>query len=611
MTEMKADAFDTDVLIVGSGPTGATTALALATCGVRAHMVSRWNWLADTPRAHITNQRTLEVFRDLGLSHEIERYASPWNVMGDTLFTTSLAGEELIRMRTWGTGDDRRGDYIKGSPCGMVDLIQPKLEPILLKSAAERGASVTFMTEYLSHEQDADGVTVFLHDHTKGQDYSMRARYLVGADGARSAIVDQLGLPIEGEMARAGSAYVTFKADLSRFVAHRPSILNWIVTPAASFGEIGMGLLRAVEPWTQWIAGWGFDIAAGEPDLSEASCLDKIRTMIGDPAVEIAIVRTSIWYVNQAYAATYSKGRVFCGGDAVHRHPPSSGLGMNTCVQDAFNLGWKLAYVIKGHAGAGLLESYSLERAPVGKQVVLRANQSRLDYAPLNACFRVAGADNPVAAGIARFRDPGPDGVAARKAVEDALDLKQTEFNAQGTEMNQRYASGAVIPDPNGQPEIWQRDPQLHVQPTTRPGAKIPHVWLVDRNGQRVSTLDVTGRGRFSIVTGLAGGFWAEAAAALDLPFLRVIVTGQPDAQDLYCDWQRAREIDEAGVLLVRPDGHIAWRSMGAAADAETARALLVNALASVLDNPDLSGATAEQRVDCVRSGEVAPALFE
>ena len=590
MTDKISDCFDTDVLIVGTGPTGATTALALATYGVRAHVVSRWNWLADTPRAHITNQRTLEVFRDLGLSNEIARHASPWEVMGDTLFTTSLAGEELMRMRTWGTGDDRHGDYVKASPCGMVDLIQPKLEPILLKAAAERGASFTFHTEYISHDQDADGVTVHLRDHLKGRDYSMRARYLVGADGARSPIVEQLGLPIEGQMARAGSAYVTFRADLTRFVAHRPSILNWIVTPAASFGEIGMGLLRAVEPWTQWIAGWGFDIAAGEPDMSEAACRQKIVTMIGDASVDIEIVRTSLWYVNQAYATTYSKGRVFCAGDAVHRHPPSSGLGMNTCVQDAFNIAWKLAFVIKGHAGAGLLDSYTRERAPIGKQVVMRANQSRLDYAPLNACFRVTGADNPVAAGIARFRDPGPDGVAARKAVEHALDLKQTEFNAQGTEMNQRYDSAAVIADTGAKPEEWKQNPQLHVQPTTRPGAKIPHVWLVDRNGLRTSTLDVTGRGEFTLVTGLAGEPWVEAAEGLAWPFLRVVVTGRGDAQDLYCDWQRTREIDEAGALLIRPDGYVAWRSIGAAPDAGTARATLATALAALLDNPSLAG---------------------
>src|SRR5262245_47371374 len=143
MTMQTEDAFDTDVLIVGSGPTGSTLALALATYGVRCQVVSMWNWLANTPRAHITNQRANEVFRDLGSGEEVDVNASPGDVMGDTLFTTSLAGEELVRLRTWGTGDDRKGDYLEASPCGMVDIIQPKLEPILVKNAAERGAAFT------------------------------------------------------------------------------------------------------------------------------------------------------------------------------------------------------------------------------------------------------------------------------------------------------------------------------------------------------------------------------------------------------------------------------------------------------------------------------------
>jgi 2,4-dichlorophenol 6-monooxygenase len=239
---------------------------------------------------------------------------------------------------------------------------------------------------------------------------------------------------------------------------------------------------------------------------------------------------------------------------------------------------------------------------------VQRANQSRLDYAPLNACFRVQGAENPVAAGIARFRDPGPAGVAARKAAQAALDLKQTEFNAQGVEMNQRYESSAVIPDIGAGPEKWLRDRDLYNQPTTRPGAKIPHAWLVGSDGTRMSTLDVTGRGMFTIVTGLAGIAWKEAVRRLDLPFLRIVVTGSPETQDLYCEWQRIREIDEAGALLVRPDGVVAWRERGAAKSADDATEKLGAALRAVLDLPSLAGIKqVEERVCTTGSG---PALF-
>ncbi|MDX9887255.1 FAD-dependent monooxygenase [Thauera sp.] len=578
------ESFDTDVLVVGAGPAGATTALALATHGVRVHVVSRYNWLADTPRAHITNQRTMEVLRDLDIEDEAYRYATPWKLMGDSLFTTSLAGEELIRIRAWGTGEERKGDYLQGSPCELLDIPQPLIEPVLYKNAAERGATFACNTEYLSHVQDEDGVTVSLRDRLTDREYTMRARFLVGADGAKSKVLDDLGLQVEGQMVRAGTTYAIFNADLTRYVEHRPSILHWIVTPNAAFGEIGFGLLRAVKPWTQWIAGWGIDLAKGEPDVSDEFVLKQIRILVGDPDLDVEIVRTSVWYVNQAYAPQYSKGRVFCAGDAVHRHPPSSGLGLNTCVQDAFNLAWKLAYVVKGHAGRGLLETYSAERAPVGKQIVKRANQSRLDYAPIKAVFRVEGADNPVEAGIARFKDPGPEGIKAREAAQAALELKNREFNAQGVEMNQRYASSAVVPDAAGGEEVWKRDPELYLQATTRPGAKIPHAWLIDRRGRKVSTLDVTGKGKFSLVTGIAGQAWVQAAQDLDLPFLRTVVTGREGTLDAYCTWQRMREIHEAGALLVRPDGYIAWRQTGPMLDAEEARRQLGEAIAMVLD---------------------------
>ena len=579
------DGFDTDVVVVGLGPAGGTAALALASYGVRVHAMTMFPWVANSPRAHITNQRAVEVLRDLGIEDEACKYATPWDQMGDTLFTTSLAGEEIVRLQTWGTGDHRVGDYLQGSPCTMLDIPQPFMEPLLIKNAAERGAILSYNTEYLSHEQDAEGVTVAFRDLRNGHVFTQRARYLLGFDGARSRIAEQLELPFEGELARAGTAYIMFNADLSRYVAHRPSILHWIFNSKAGFGEIGMGLLRAIRPWNEWIAGWGFDMAQGEPDLSDDIVLDRIRMLVGDPHLEVELVRTSVWYVNQQHATNYQVGRVFCGGDAVHRHPPSSGLGSNTSIQDAFNLAWKVAFVVKGHAGPGLLDSYTPERAPVGRRIVARANQSRKDYAGLREWFD-RDSDDPVRDGLIKLKEASPEGVARRERLYEALELKNTEFNAHGVELNQRYDSAAVLPDPDSEPEQWPRHREVYLQPTTRPGAKLPHVWLVAADGRRVSTLDVTGKGQMTLLTGLGGQAWKHAAAQLDLSFLRTVVVGEPGTIDPYGYWHRVREIHEAGALLVRPDGYVAWRQTNPVWDDAEALHQLQEALTVVLAQP-------------------------
>ncbi|GES38970.1 monooxygenase [Rhodococcus aetherivorans] len=584
MSDHDRTSYDTDVVIVGLGPAGGTAALALASYGIRVHAVSMFPWVANSPRAHITNQRAVEVLRDLGVEDEARNYATPWDQMGDTLFTTSLAGEEIVRMQTWGTGDIRYGDYLSGSPCTMLDIPQPLMEPVLIKNAAERGAVISFNTEYLDHAQDEDGVTVRFRDVRSGTVFTQRARFLLGFDGARSKIAEQIGLPFEGELARAGTAYILFNADLSKYVAHRPSILHWIVNSKAGFGEIGMGLLRAIRPWDQWIAGWGFDMANGEPDVSDDVVLEQIRTLVGDPHLDVEIVSRSFWYVNQQWAEHYQSGRVFCGGDAVHRHPPSSGLGSNTSMQDAFNLAWKIAFVVKGYAGPGLLESYSPERVPVGKQIVARANQSRKDYAGLREWFDHES-DDPVAAGLAKLKEPSSEGVALRERLYEALEVKNAEFNAQGVELNQRYTSSAVVPDPEAGEEVWVRDRELYLQATTRPGAKLPHAWLVGADGTRISTLDVTGKGMMTLLTGLGGQAWKRAAAKLDLPFLRTVVVGEPGTIDPYGYWRRVRDIDEAGALLVRPDGYVAWRHSAPVWDDTEALTSLENALTAVLDH--------------------------
>ena len=281
--------FDTDVVVVGSGPMGGTTALALATYGVRVHVVSKWNWVANTPRAHIINQRAVEVLRDLGVEEATKLEATPWEQMGDTLFTTSLGGPEVARLQTWGTGDDRCGDYLQGSPCTMLDVPQPLMEPVLITNAAKRGAKVSFNTEYLSHTQDADGVTVTLHNRISDTD--LHPAGPVPGRRRRRPLADRRGhRPGDLRRARPGRHRLRpVRRRPEQYVAHRPSILHWIMNPAAGFGEIGMGLLRAVRPWDQWIAGWGFDLKNGEPDLDHGRALEKIRALVGDPNL------TSTW----------------------------------------------------------------------------------------------------------------------------------------------------------------------------------------------------------------------------------------------------------------------------------------------------------------------------
>jgi 2,4-dichlorophenol 6-monooxygenase len=562
---------ETDVLIIGSGPAGGGAALALATYGVDHMVITKYRWTANTPRAHITNQRTMEVFRDLGIEPDVWAQAVPHELMGETVFCTSLAGDEIGRVRTWGTHPARDADYTMASPSQNCDIPQTLLEPIVIGHAASRGSRIRFDTEYVSLVQDDDGATVTVRDRVTGQTYDIRAKYVIGADGGRSRVAEDVGLPFEGQMDLAGSMNIVFHADLSHLVEHRPSVLYWVLQPGSDVGGIGLGLVRMVRPWNEWLIVWGYDIGQPPPDVDDEMATRIVHELVGDDTVPVTIRSTSLWGNNKMYATRYRTGRVFCMGDAVHRHPPSNGLGSNTSIQDAYNLAWKLAYVLRGTAGEALLDSYDAERTPVGRQIVLRANKSIEEFGPIFSALGVLGTDDPdvMRAHIESRRDNTPEAARQRAELRTALELKDYEFNAHGVELGQRYASGAVVPDGTPEP-AYDRDPELYYHPTTWPGARLPHVWL-GRAGRRVSTHDLAGKGRFCLLTGIAGQAWADAAekVATDLGIelaAHVIGPGREHI-DLYEDWARAREVGEDGCVLVRPDMHVAWRAAGAVDD--------------------------------------------
>ena len=563
MTDIK-----TDVLIVGTGPAGSSTAALLSSYGIDNVLINNYSWLAGTPRAHITNQRTMEVLRDLGKEVEAEAYlhATEQDLMGENIFCTSLAGEELGRMKSWGKHPNSRAEHLLSSPSFMNDLPQTFMEPLLYKTACSRGTQSRMSTQYLSHIEDEDGVLSTCLDKLSNKEIKIRSKYLVGADGGNSKVAENIDLPFEGKMGVGGSMNILFKADLSKYVAHRPSVLYWVLQPGADIGGIGMGLVRMIRPWNEWLIVWGYDINQPAPKVDKDFATKVARDLVGDPELEIDLLSVSTWTVNNMYAKKMSKGRVFCAGDATHRHPPSNGLGSNTSIQDGFNLAWKLAYVIKDKAGAELLDTYSIERSPIAKQIVTRANQSIAEFGPIFEALGLTDTQDPVKMkkNMDERKQNSTKAEKQRKALREAIAFKKYEFDAHGVEMNHRYKSNSVLTEGDKEPE-FKKDKELFYQPTTYPGARIPHAWVYDKTGVKHSLLDLCGKGNFSIFTGIGGEEWLKAAKNIETQLgIKIqcnIIGPDQDFEDHAGEWSSIREISDSGLILVRPDQHICWRS--------------------------------------------------
>ncbi len=416
---------EADVLVIGAGPAGLTASALLARYGVSAITATKYASTANSPRAHITNQRTVEVLRDLGIEERVRAFATPSNLMGNNVWAASFAGQEIARLTTWGSGPARKADYDNASPSAMMNAPQHLLEPVLLDAARSHGADIRFSTELVSITQDDNAVHAVVRERESGEEYAIRARYAIGADGGRSTVATQLGFPMQGQMGLGASVNVWLEADLTKYTAHRPGVLYWISQPGNDFW-VGSGTWICVKPWTEWVLLFMYDPAQGEPDLSSEALLARAHQTIGDPAVDVTIKSVGQWQINHVIAERYRQGRVFLAGDAAHRHPPANGLGSNTSIQDAYNLGWKLSMVLSGQAGDHLLDSYHDERQPVGKQVVDRAMKSVADMLPISTAlgFRPDQSMDEGWAGLHELAAASAAGAARRQQLQSAVELR-------------------------------------------------------------------------------------------------------------------------------------------------------------------------------------------
>lgn len=574
---------ETDHLIVGTGPAGASLACFLSSYGLKGIMVGAASGSAETPRAHITNMAALECLRDIGLEEDCMKLAVGNESMLHTRWCKTLAGEEYARIYSWGNDPKRKGDYDAASPCKHVDLPQTLLEPLLVRHAVLKGFKCRFDTTFLSFAREpsssstdeAETILSLVQDNLIGQTYAIRSKYLFGCDGARSRVLRELKIPLLKKPGQGLAINVLVKADLSRHMENRIGNLHWVMQPETEHPDFGWtALVRMVKPWFEWMFILFPDRNAGnEFPTSNEQYLKRIKEFIGDGTIEVEILNVSKWAVNETVAEYYSKGNIFCLGDAVHRHPPMNGLGSNTCIQDAFNLAWKIAYatILPLPAKQRLLETFSKERQPVGEAVITRANDGVRQHGPVWEALGMLDPSVEVRRQqFSEFKSPSREGRERRRRLRMAIEMTAHEFHGLGIEMNQRLESTAIVHDDEAPRPPLPEDPILFHEITTYPGSRLPHAWLNTRSpGKQISTIDLAGNGKFCLLTGIGGEKWKAAVRdvssrlGLEGRIIAYSIGWGCDYEDVYFDWARHREIDEDGCVLVRPDRYVCWRSFG------------------------------------------------
>jgi 2,4-dichlorophenol 6-monooxygenase len=570
------------VLIVGGGGAGLTASMLLARQGVEHLLVSARATTSDLPKAHVLNQRAMEVLDDVGVAEGIAQRGTPTEQMAATAFYAGLTGPDpdygrrLARLESWGAGGEDES-WRAASAWRQQNLPQIRLEPLMKARAEELSPGrIRFGHELLALDQDADGVLATIRDNGSGREYAVRCEYLLGADGGRR-VAGLVGVEYEGLGVVTQTATLHVSADFSRWAKDPDVLIRWIYSPQA--GVLVVMVPMGPEHWgpdsEEWVIHLNYPVDCANSDGEVEA---DARRALGIGELPMKIHKITRWSVEAVLASAFSAGRVFLIGDAAHRHPPTGGLGLTSAIHDAQNLCWKLAAVLAGTASRALLDTYEAERRPVDQRNCQRSLENAVNHFSIGAALGVVPENAPEEnlELLRRMWSGDPKDAELRASVRRAMRAQSMEFSELNVEYGYSYESAAVVSDGTEPPRPID-DVRVN-EPSTRPGAPLPHAWVDDEDGNRRPIRELVEPGRFVLIAGEEGEAWCEAARVLaaeaNLP-LDALRIGHLDG-DLYdarCGWLRHREIERDGAILVRPDRFTGWRHATASEDPQGALA--------------------------------------